>query len=125
MYLQLRVRVIYPYQYTETVYLKVSTNACWYSSVNNAGLGLITPLQCTTMEMAKELFEVNFFGTLRLIQAVLPGMKARQNGCIINNSSHGGIVSCPFLELYCSSKFAMEGLIEGMAPLMLHFNIRY
>ena len=125
MYLLLSVRVIYPYQYTETVYLKVSTNECWYSSVNNAGLGLITPLECTTMEMAKELFEVNFFGALRLIQAVLPGMKARQNGCIINNSSHGGIVSCPFLELYCSSKFAMEGLTEGMAPLMLHFNIRY
>ena len=123
MYLQLRVRVIYPY--TETVYLKVSTNACWYSSVNNAGLGLVTPLECTTMEMAKELFEVNFFGTLRLIQAVLPGMKARQNGCIINNSSHGGIVSCPFTEIYCSSKFAMEGLTEGMASLVLHFNIRY
>ena len=77
------------------------------------------------MEMAKGLFEVDFLGTLRLIQAVLPGMKARQNGCIINNSSHGGIASCPFIELYCSSKFAMEGLTEGMAPLMLHFNIRY
>ena len=125
MYLQLSVRVIYPYQYTETVYLKVSTNACWYSSVNNAGLGLVTPLECTTMEMTKELFEVNFFGTLRLIQAVLPGMKARQNGCVINNSSHGGIASMPFIEIYCASKFAMEGLTEGMASLMLHFNIRY
>ena len=125
MYLQLCVRVIYPYPYTETVYLKVSTNACWYSSVNNAGLGLVTPLECTTIEMTKELLEVNFFGTLRLIQAVLPGMKARQNGCVINNSSHGGIASMPFIEIYCASKFAMEGLTEGMASLMLHFNIRY
>ena len=75
--------------------------------------------------MAKELFEVNFFGALRLIQAVLPGMKARQNGCVINNSSHGGIASMPFIEIYCASKFAMEGLTEGMASLMLHFNIRY
>ena len=83
MYLQLRVRIIYPYLYTETVYRKVSTNACWHSSVNDAGLGLVTPLECTTMEMAKELFEVNFFGTLRLIQAVLPGMKTRQNGCTV------------------------------------------
>ena len=75
--------------------------------------------------MAKELFEVNFFGALRLIQAVLPGMKARQNGCIINNSSHGGIASMPFIEIYCVSKFAVKGLTEVMASLMLHFNIRY
>ena len=56
---------------------------------------------------------------------MLPGMKARQNGCIINNSSHGGIASMPFIEIYCVSKFAVEGLTEVMASLMLHFNIRY
>ena len=74
--------------------------------------------------MAKELFEVNFFGSLRLIQAVLPGMKARQSGLIINNSSHAGIVGLPFNELYGASKFALEGLTEAMAPTLLHFNIR-
>jgi len=75
--------------------------------------------------MAKELFEVNVFGTLRLIQAVLPNMKARKSGCIINNTSHDGIVGVPFLEIYSSSKFAVEGLTEAMAPALLHFNIRY
>ena len=95
------------------------------STVNNAGIGgVFTVLECTPMALAKELFEVNYFGTLRLIQAVLPGMKARRSGHIINNSSHLGIVGTPFNELYCSSKFAMEGLTESLAPTLLHFNIR-
>ena len=74
--------------------------------------------------MSKELFDVNFFGALRLIQAVLPGMKARQSGVIINNSSHFGIVGVPFVEIYCSAKFAIEGLTESMAPTLRQFNIR-
>ncbi|KAM7438120.1 hypothetical protein ABFA07_012329 [Porites harrisoni] len=91
---------------------------------NNAGLSLLTIMECVPVDMAKELFEVNFFGTLRLIQAVLPCMKARKSGCIINNTSHDGIVGVPFLEIYSSSKFAVEGLTEAMAPALLHFNIR-
>ena len=74
--------------------------------------------------MSKELFEVNFFGALRLIQAVLPSMKARESGLIINNSSHFGIVGVPFVDIYCASKFALEGLTESMAPLLRQFNIR-
>ncbi len=77
------------------------------------------------MALAKELFEVNYFGTLRLIQAVLPSMKAKQKGHIINNSSLLGVYGVPFNELYCSTKFAMEGLTEALAPTLLHFNIRY
>lgn len=84
----------------------------------------MTPLECVPMKMAKEVFEVNVFGALRLIQAVLPGMKARQSGLIINNSSHFGIVGIPFVEVYCSSKFAIEGLTESMAPILRQFNIR-
>ena len=82
-------------------------------------------LECTPITLAKELFEVNYFGALRLIQAVLPSMKERQSGHIINNSSHLGVVGTPFNELYCSTKFAMEGLTEALAPTLLHFNIRY
>ena len=61
---------------------------------------------------------------LRLIQAVLPDMKERRSGCIINNTSYAGIVGVPFSEIYSSSKFAVEGLTEAMAPTLLHFNIR-
>lgn len=92
---------------------------------NNAGIGgLFTALECTPLALVKELFEVNFFGSVRLIQAVLPGMKARRSGHIINNSSHLGIVGVPFNESYCATKFAMEGLTEALAPVLLHFNIR-
>ena len=85
---------------------------------------MVGVLECVPVNMAKELFEVNFFGALRLIQAVLPGMKARQSGLIIQNSSHFGLVGNPFNELYCASKFALEGLTEALAPTLLHFNIR-
>ena len=93
-------------------------------TVNNAGVGIITALECVPIKMAKELFDVNYFGALRLIQGVLPGMKARQSGLILNNSSHYGIVGVPFVELYCSAKFAIEGLTESMAPILRQFNIR-
>ncbi|XP_020611788.1 retinol dehydrogenase 8-like [Orbicella faveolata] len=91
---------------------------------NNAGISLLTPMECVPMKIAKEVFDVNYFGAFRLIQAVLPGMKARQSGLIINNSSHFGIVGIPFVEVYCSSKFALEGLTESMAPILRQFNIR-
>ena len=74
--------------------------------------------------MAQDVFNVNFFGTLLLIKAVLPSMKARQSGHIINNSSVGGIVGIPLLDIYCASKFAVEGLSESLAPLLRQFDIR-
>lgn len=91
---------------------------------NNAGVTLLTILDCVPMEMAKEVFDINFFGTLRLMQAVLPSMKARQSGHIINNSSVFGIIGTPFFEIYCASKFAVEGLTESLVPILTQFNIR-
>jgi len=70
------------------------------------------------------MFNVNFFGTFRLIKAVLPSMKARESGHIINNSSVSGIMGMPFLEIYSASKFAVEGLSESLAPRLQQFNIR-
>jgi len=74
--------------------------------------------------MAQDIFNLNFFGTLRLIKAVLPSMKAKQSGHIINNSSVSGIVGVPFTDIYCASKFAVEGLSESLAPILRQFNIR-
>ena len=70
------------------------------------------------------MFNVNFFGTLRLTKAVLPSMKARQSGHIIDNSSVPGIMGIPFLKIYSASKFAVEGLSESLAPRLKQFNIR-
>lgn len=91
---------------------------------NNAGVSLLTILDSVPMEMAKEVFDINFFGTLRLIRAVLPSMKARQSGHIINNSSVFGIIGTPFFEIYSASKFAVEGLTESLVPILKQFNIR-
>ena len=76
------------------------------------------------MEMVQQLFDVNVYGAIRLIKAVLPGMKARQDGRIVNVSSVFGLVGAPFFQVYCATKFAMAGLIESMAPILQRFNVR-
>jgi len=76
------------------------------------------------MELMKKMFEVNYFGTVRLIKAVIPFMKAKESGLIINNSSHAGVAGFPSAETYSSTKFAVEGLTESLAPTLRQFNIR-
>ena len=92
--------------------------------VNNAGFGCFSILECVTMEQVKQVFEVNFFGVVRLIQAVLPGMKARQGGYIVNVSSMAGEIGVPFNGIYSASKFALGGLTESLAPVLRQFNIK-
>ena len=94
-------------------------------SVNNAGQGLISVFECIPIETAQNLFDTNFFGVMRLLKAVLPGMKARQKGRIINVSSIIGVNGHPFSEIYSASKFALEGLTESLAPTLRKFNIRW
>ena len=96
----------------------------FHSTVNSAGLGLFSALESVSIDIAKQVFEVNFFGALRMTQAVLPSMKARQSGLILHISGHFGIMGAPFFEVLSAAKFALEGLTESMAPLLLHFNIR-
>ena len=86
---------------------------------------LFSIFECTSIELMKKLFEVNYFGTVRLTKAVIPYMKAKESGHIINMSSHGGVVGFPTAEVCCSSKFAVEGLTESLAPSLRQFNIRY
>ena len=93
-------------------------------SVNNAGVGCVAILECMTMEHIKEMFDVNFFGAVRLIQAVLPGMKARRDGYIVNVSSVFGVTGGPFNDMYSAAKFAMGGLTESLAPVLKQFNIK-
>ena len=87
-------------------------------------MALFTVFECLPMEVMKKVFEVNYFGTARLIKAVIPHMKAKESGLIINNSSHYGVAGFPFSEIYSSSKFAVEGLTESLAPSLRQFNIR-
>ena len=92
--------------------------------VNNAGQGLVSVFECIPTETAQHVFDTNYFGVMRMLQAVLPGMKARQKGHIINISSVIGVNGTPFSEVYSSSKFALEGLTESLAPTLRKFDIR-
>lgn len=82
--------------------------------INNAGFGTIGALEAASREIIHQQFDVNFFGVIDVIQAVLPFMRQRKNGIIINVSSIGGRLTFPFSTLYHATKFAMEGLTESL-----------
>lgn len=92
--------------------------------INNAGYGLIGAEECITIDEAQRLFDVNFFGPLRLIQAVLPTMRQQRSGHILNISSGVGVHALPGLGLYSASKFALEGLSDSLAATLSHWNIK-
>jgi NAD(P)-dependent dehydrogenase (short-subunit alcohol dehydrogenase family) len=92
--------------------------------VNNAGFGIIGPVERLPIDEGKRLFETNFFGALRMIQAVLPQMRARGDGTIINVTSVAGRVAPPLDGMYSGSKFALEGLTEALKLEVAHFGIR-
>ena len=83
--------------------------------VNNAGFGSVRSLEQATSPQINEIMDVNFFGVVRCIRAVLPLMRAKRFGRIACISSVGGLVGQPLNEIYCAAKFALEGLVESMA----------
>ncbi|KAJ8377240.1 hypothetical protein AAFF_G00264680 [Aldrovandia affinis] len=91
--------------------------------VCNAGVGLTGPLEALSQDTMRQTLEVNLLGTIRTIQAFLPGMKAQRSGRILVTGSIGGLQGLPFNEVYCASKFAVEGVCESLAILLQHFNI--
>lgn len=95
--------------------------------VNNAGYGLLSGIEEATNEEVKQNYEVNVFGTLNVIRAVLPTMRARRSGHIINISSVGGLGAYMGWGLYGSTKFAIEGITEALAmetaPLGIHATV--
>ncbi|XBS68253.1 oxidoreductase [Acerihabitans sp. KWT182] len=92
--------------------------------INNAGYGLRGVVEELALDALRQQFEVNVFAPVALIQAVLPGMRKRRQGHIINISSMGGVVAFPGLGAYNSSKFAILGigdaLAKEVAPLGIH-----
>jgi NAD(P)-dependent dehydrogenase (short-subunit alcohol dehydrogenase family) len=92
--------------------------------VNNAGYGLLGPLEELSIQEFKEQFEINVFGVIRVTQSVLPIMRKQQNGTIVNISSIAGRIGFPLTPAYVSSKFALEGLSESMAYELEQFRIK-
>ena len=92
--------------------------------VNNAGYGLLGPLEELSIQEFKEQFEANVFGVIRVTQSVLPIMRKQRHGTIVNISSVAGRIGFPLTPAYVSSKFALEGLSESMAYELEQFGIK-
>ncbi len=92
--------------------------------VNNAGYGQVGVAEEVTDAQTRRLFETNFFGLLQVMRAVLPHMRARRSGHIINVSSVAGMIGIPGMALYSASKFAVEGLSEALAGEVAPLGIR-
>ena len=82
--------------------------------VNNAGVGLVAGAEESSLEQAKSLFDVNLFGLIRMTKAVLPAMRQKGAGRIVNISSVMGLIPAPFMALYSASKHAVEGYSESL-----------
>jgi NAD(P)-dependent dehydrogenase (short-subunit alcohol dehydrogenase family) len=83
--------------------------------VNNAGYGYLSALEEGEDEEVRAMFETNLFGLANMTKAVLPGMRARRSGHVVNISSMGGLIGFPGIGYYNATKFAVEGLSEALA----------
>ena len=92
--------------------------------VNNAGIGGAAPLELTSEDEHRRMFETNYFGAIRCMQAVLPTMRERRRGTIVNITSIGGLVASPNQVAYSASKWALECAGEALAHEVRRFGIR-
>jgi NAD(P)-dependent dehydrogenase (short-subunit alcohol dehydrogenase family) len=91
--------------------------------VNNAGVGHSGTLEELTLQDFRQSMDVNFYGAVRTMMAVLPAMRERCAGHIINVTSLGGGFGQPFNDAYCAAKFALEGLSESLYPIARAFGV--
>lgn len=92
--------------------------------LNNAGYGLLGAAEETGPDEYRPLFEVNFFGMAEVTRAILPYMRQRRRGHIINTSSSGGYAASPGFAFYAASKFAVEGLSDALSQEVAAFGIK-
>ena len=92
--------------------------------VNNAGYGFESTIEEADMADIRHQFEVNVFGALGLIKAVLPHMRGRRSGRIINITSIGGMTTGPGMGIYCASKFALEAISESLGKEAAGFGVK-
>ena len=88
-----------------------------------AGWGVAGAAEDTSVAEAKAQFETNFWGSVRVVQAVLPGMRDRRAGRIVLLSSIGGVIGIPFQAYYSATKFALEGFAESLAYEVAPFGV--
>ena len=91
--------------------------------VNNAGYGHEGVLEESSIDDLHRQFAANVFGPVAMMKAVLPGMRERRRGRIINVTSMGGFITMPGISFYCGSKFALEGISEALGKEVAGFGI--
>lgn len=92
--------------------------------VNNAGIGYFAGVEESEEDEVRRMFEINFFGLSQMIHAVLPAMRRRRSGTIVNISSIGGLIAFPAVTYYNATKFAVEALSEGLAKEVAPLGIK-
>jgi NAD(P)-dependent dehydrogenase (short-subunit alcohol dehydrogenase family) len=92
--------------------------------INNAGIGGSSPLELTPEAEHRQMFDTNYFGVVSCIQAVLPSMRERNAGCIVNITSAVGLMATPNQIAYSASKWALECLGEALAHEVYRFGVR-
>src|SRR3569833_3195855 len=92
--------------------------------INNAGNGITGPLYAMPVDAAKKQIEVNFFGVVRVVSAVLPSMIEHKQGLVINISSLAGLFGLPYQGLYSASKFAIQGYSESLRMELQNTGVR-
>jgi len=92
--------------------------------VNNAGIGLFGAFEATPMAQARRVFETNTFGAMAMTQAVLPQMRARRSGVIVNVTSSVALAPMPLVAVYTASKTAVEGFTGSLAHELAAFDVR-
>ncbi|MEM9018380.1 MAG: SDR family oxidoreductase, partial [Verrucomicrobiota bacterium] len=92
--------------------------------VNNAGYGGHALFEQVSDDTARAMYDTNVFGVMNVSRAVLPFMRQQGSGCVVNVTSMAGLMGAPSFSVYASSKFAVEGLSEGMAMEYKPLNIQ-
>lgn len=92
--------------------------------VNNAGIGVVGAFEATPMSHIRKVFDTNTFGVMAMTQAVVPQMRARRSGVIVNVTSSTTLAPMPLAAAYTASKQAIQGFTGSLAHELGHFNIR-
>jgi NAD(P)-dependent dehydrogenase (short-subunit alcohol dehydrogenase family) len=92
--------------------------------VNNAGIGAVGAFEATSMQTVRELFETNTFGVMAMTQAVIPQMRARRSGVIVNVTSSTTLAAMPLAAAYTASKSAIEGFTGSLALELGFFGVK-
>lgn len=92
--------------------------------VNNAGVGVVGAFEATPLSHIRKVFDTNTFGTMAMVQAVIPQMRERRSGVIVNVTSSATLAPMPLAAAYTASKQAIEGFTGSLAHELGHFNIR-